>query len=83
MATHQYDFIPGEEVYAVINGNCVKKAKVVQYVFETYILSDLDNLIVEDTQYLIEFDDNTSLWVESFDLFDNAQDALNAVNANL
>jgi hypothetical protein len=81
MATHTYDFEPGDIAYAVINNDCVKKVMVLQYTFETYLTSSAPATVGE---YVVKYDEEDATgFVTPENLFATASEALAQIDLNL
>jgi len=81
MATHTYDFVPGDTAYAVINNDCVKKVLVLQYTFETYLTSPIPASIGE---YVVKYENEEKTdFVLPENLFATASEALAQIDLNL
>ena len=82
MATHTYDFVPGDTAYAVIDTDCVKEVVVLQYTFETY--TDGNGAAQEEGEYLVKYANKMqTAFVLPTNMYATSTDALNAVDALL
>ena len=82
MATHIYDFVPGDITFAIINNDCVKEVTILQYTFETYMVDP--DTIIEEGVYIVQFNkEEETAYVSAENLFTDPMEALAEIGVRL